>query len=64
MVKAALEGLQGVQKIEMDLVNDRFRVTVAPEGPDEKAVIATIDGTGFTATAFPGAFHALSLIHI
>jgi len=34
----------------MDLINDLFRVTVAPEGPDDEAVIATIDGTGFTAT--------------
>ncbi len=30
----------------MDLVNDLFRVTVARDGPDDAAVIATINGTG------------------
>jgi len=41
----------------MDLVNDLFRVTVLPDGPDDGTVISTINGTGFVATSFSGAFH-------
>ena len=41
----------------MDLAHDLFRVTIAPDGPDNAAMITAVDGTGFTATVFDGEFH-------
>ncbi len=46
-----------MEKVELDLSNDLFRVTIAREGPDDVNVIATIDATGFTATTFSGKFY-------
>ena len=64
-MKSALEGLEGVTKVEVDLKEDLFRVTlVDSDGPNREVLFKTIrdlsytpslaDGATFTATPKAG----------
>ena len=58
-MKSALEGLKGVTKVEMDLKQDLFRVTLAESNaPTKDDLFKTIQNLTYTPTLESGATFA------
>jgi hypothetical protein len=54
-VKEALEGLPGVEKVEMDLERDLFRISYGPgQKPNQEAVLDAVTGLSYKPSIVRG----------